>query len=63
MGQFGVCLVSLRLLNSKIALSTYCIQGVMLSILRGGNFVLTFKSMALHVAFYEIAFKWRVHRL
>lgn len=63
MGQFGVCLVSLRLLNSKIALSTYCIQGVMLSILRDGTFVLIFKSMALYVAFYEIAFKWRVHRL
>ena len=63
MGQFGVCLVSLRLLNHKTALSTYCIQGVMLSILRDGAFVLIFKSMALYVAFYGIAFKWSVHRL
>lgn len=58
MGQFGVCLVSLWLLNHKTALSTYCIQGVMLSILRDGAFVLIFKSMALYVAFYGIAFKW-----
>ena len=58
-----MCLVSLRLLNSKIALSTYCIQEVMLSILRERAFVFIFKSMALYVAFYEIASKWRVHRL
>ena len=35
----------------------------MLSILRERAFVFIFKSMALYVAFYEIASKWRVHRL
>lgn len=62
--EFGVWLVSRRLLNHKHALNTDCIQGVMLSILVDGIFTLIiFKSVALYIAFYETTFKWKMYRL